>query len=52
MTAWISGVILVAAFGLVAVLGLALVVALYRISGRRPAPGAHGGRSRTGPKGS
>jgi hypothetical protein len=50
MTALISGVILVAAFGLVAVLGLVLLVALYRISGR-PAAGADGGRGRTSQKG-
>jgi hypothetical protein len=36
MTAMLSGVILVAAFGLVAVAGVILVVALYRVSGHRP----------------
>ena len=33
----VSGVILVAAFGVVAAAGLVLIVALYRISGRRAA---------------
>jgi hypothetical protein len=37
MTAMLSGVILVAAFGVVAAAGLVLTVALYRISGRRAA---------------
>jgi hypothetical protein len=36
MSATLSGVIVVAAFGLVAVLGLALVVALFRVT-RGPA---------------
>jgi hypothetical protein len=35
MTAMVSGVIIVVAFGVAAVCGLALVVALYRISGPR-----------------
>ena len=53
----LSGLVLVAAFGVLAVAGLLLVVALYRISGR-PAAGAasdvgqHSDLSRTGPKGS
>jgi hypothetical protein len=34
MAGMLSGVILVVAFGLVAVLGLALVAALFRLSGR------------------
>jgi len=34
MAAMISGVIVVVAFGVVAVLGLALVIALLRVSGR------------------
>jgi hypothetical protein len=34
MTAMMSSVIVVAAFGLLAVSGLALTVALFRISGR------------------
>ena len=36
MSATLSGVIVVAAFGLVAVLGLGLVVALFKVT-RRPA---------------
>ena len=36
MSAMLSGVILIAAFGLVAVLGLVLVVALFRVT-RSPA---------------
>jgi hypothetical protein len=57
MTAMLSGLILVAAFGVLAVAGLLLVVALYRISGR-PAAGAasdvgqHSDLGRTGRKGS
>jgi hypothetical protein len=34
MTAMLSGVIMIAAFGIVAAAGLVLMVALYRISGR------------------
>jgi hypothetical protein len=34
MTATLSGVIVISAFGLVAAAGLILVVSLYRISGR------------------
>ena len=45
MAAMISSVIVVAAFGVVAGLGLVLVVALLRVSGRSQ-PGA--GRGRTG----
>jgi hypothetical protein len=37
MTAMLSGIILVAAFGLAALLCLALSVALFRVSGRPPA---------------
>jgi len=37
MTAMVSGVILVTAFGLVGVAGVVLAVALYRVSGRRAA---------------
>jgi hypothetical protein len=56
MAAMLSGLVLVAAFGVLAVAGLLLVVALYRISGR-PAAGAasdagqHSDLNRTGPKG-
>jgi hypothetical protein len=56
MTAMLSALFLVAAFGVLAVAGLLLVVALYRISGR-PAAGAandagqHSDLNRTGPKG-
>jgi hypothetical protein len=39
MTAMLSGVIMIAAFGLVAVAGLVLTVALCRVSGR-PATGS------------
>jgi len=35
MEAMLSGVVLVVAFGLVAIAGTALVVALYRVSGHR-----------------
>jgi hypothetical protein len=42
MSATLSGVIVVAAFGLVAVLGLALVVALFRVT-RAPAADSPGG---------
>jgi hypothetical protein len=57
MTAMLSGLVLVAAFGALAVAGLLLVVALYRISGR-PAAGAasdagpHSDPGRAGRKGS
>jgi hypothetical protein len=37
MTAMMSGIILVAAFGLVALLCIALSVALFRVTGRPPA---------------
>jgi hypothetical protein len=51
MTAMLSGVIVAAAFGLLAALGLVLAVALYRISG-----GASGAGDtelgRSGPEGS
>jgi hypothetical protein len=40
MTAMLSGIILVAAFGLAALLCLALSVALFRVSGRPPEGGA------------
>jgi hypothetical protein len=43
MTAMMSGVILVAAFGLVALLCLALAVALFRVTGRAPAATAAAG---------
>lgn len=45
----VSGIIVVAAFGLLAALGLALVMALFRVSGR---PAAGGDGSQTGQKGS
>ncbi len=44
-----SGVVVVAAFGLLAVLGLMLVIALFRVTAR---PISGGDRTRTGPKGS
>jgi hypothetical protein len=44
MSATLSGVIVVAAFGLVAVLGLVLVVALFRVTGG-PAAGTPSGSS-------
>jgi len=47
----LSGVILVAAFGLVAAAGLVLAVALFRIS-RRPAAGADSDLSQNGEGGS
>jgi hypothetical protein len=50
MTAMLGGIILVAAFGLVAAAGLVLAVALYRISGR-PAAGADNNAGDTGPEG-
>jgi hypothetical protein len=42
MSATVSGVIVVAAFGLVAVLGLVLVIALFRVTGG-PAADTPGG---------
>jgi hypothetical protein len=50
MTAMLSGVILVVAFGLVAAAGLVLAVALFRISGR-PAAGADSDLGQNGPDG-
>lgn len=47
----LSSVIVVAAFALLAALGLVLVVALYRISGG-PATTDEGDLGRTGPEGS
>ncbi len=47
----LSGVIVVAAFGVLAVLGLVLVVGLYRVSGR-PATSADSDLGRTGTEGS
>ena len=52
----LTGVILVAAFGLVAVAGLVLAIALYRISGRQVTGddsnlSQHKDLSRAGPKG-
>ncbi|MGO8960818.1 MAG: hypothetical protein ACLQFR_26095 [Streptosporangiaceae bacterium] len=46
MTAMLSSVFLVVIFGLVAVLGVALVVVLFRISGRPEAGGPDGDRER------
>ncbi len=46
----LSGIILVAGFGLVAAAGLVLVVALYRISGR-PAAVADSNPGEAGPEG-
>jgi hypothetical protein len=51
MTAMLSGVIVVAAFGLLAALGLVLAVALYRISGG-PASAGDSDLGRSGPEGS
>ncbi len=42
MTAMLSGVAMVIAFGLVGVLGVALVVVLFRISGRPESGGPDG----------
>jgi hypothetical protein len=50
MTAMLSGIILVAAFGIVAGAGLVLAVALYRVSGR-PAVAAESNPGETGPEG-
>jgi hypothetical protein len=50
MTGMLSGIILVAAFGLVAAAGLVLAIALYRISGR-PAAGADSHLGETGREG-
>lgn len=44
-----SGVVVVAAFGLLAVLGLVLVIALFRVTAR---PISGGDRAHTGPEGS
>jgi hypothetical protein len=49
VTAMMSGVVVVAAFGLLAVLGLVLVIALFRVTAR---PISGGDRTHTGPKGS
>jgi hypothetical protein len=38
MTAMMSGIVLVSAFGLAALACLALSVALYRVTGRGPGP--------------
>jgi hypothetical protein len=57
MTAMLSGLVLVAAFGLTALAALVLVVALYRVSGH-PAAGAasdlgqNGDLNQTGAEGS
>ncbi len=53
----LSGVVLVAAFGLTAIAALVLVVALYRVSGPAAARAAtnlsqHGDVSQPGPEGS
>jgi hypothetical protein len=46
MAGMLSGVVLVAALGLVAMLGLALVAALFRISGSQESGGSDGDASR------
>jgi hypothetical protein len=46
----LSGIVLVAAFGLVAAAALVLAIALYRISGR-PATVADGSPGEAGPEG-
>jgi hypothetical protein len=50
MLAMLSGVIMIAAFGLVAVAGLVLAVAVFRIGGR-PAAGSDGDPGRVDPEG-
>jgi hypothetical protein len=50
MTAMLSGVIVMAAFGLVAAASLILLVSLYRISGRRGA-GSDGDTGQVDPEG-
>jgi predicted exporter len=50
MTSSLSGVVMLAAFGLVAAAGMILSVALCRISGRRGA-GSDGDRDRADPEG-
>jgi hypothetical protein len=49
MTAMLSNMILIAAFGLVAVAALVLVAALYQVGGR--GPGEHIDSQQSGPKG-
>jgi hypothetical protein len=50
MTAMLSGVVVIAALGLVAAAGLILVGSLYRISGRAAA-GSDGDTGRADPEG-
>jgi hypothetical protein len=52
----LSGLVLVATFGLVAIAGLVLILALYRVSGHQTVGGSDLSEARhasqTGPKGS